>query len=207
MIPSVVVASARLALFFHVRDLATCRQLSITADHATACERREAEKPYETHGVLRIGSQQTQCRQFRIGALARWEPGVDRLTQCLPERPSARYYFASALFLQGKTGDAIREARRVVDAAPGHAQAQNLLGAACATLGRRDCALAPFEASIRANPRDPSTYVNLGMFHLQSADPQSASAAFAEALAVDPMSAAARDGLAQARSLLAGNPR
>jgi hypothetical protein len=45
------------------------------------------------------------------------------------------------------------------------------------------------------------------MFHLQSADPQSASGAFAEALAVDPMSAGARSGLAQARSLLAGNPR
>jgi hypothetical protein len=39
------------------------------------------------------------------------------------------------------------------------------------------------------------------------ADPQSASDAFAEALAVDPMSAGARGGLAQARSVLAGNPR
>jgi len=68
VIPSVVVASARLALFFHVRDLATCRHLSITADNATARERREAEKPYETHGVLRISYQQTECRQFRIGA-------------------------------------------------------------------------------------------------------------------------------------------
>ena len=40
---------------------------------------------------------------------------------------------------------------------PDHARAQNLLGAACATLGRRDCAQAAFEASIRANPRDPSS--------------------------------------------------
>ena len=163
--------------------------------------------------ALRLAPDEPRAAEQLASVLAdagdgnRLAPLADALVKRFPERPSARYYFASALFLQGKTGDAIREARRVVDAAPGHAQAQNLLGAACATLGRRDCALAAFEASIRANPRDPSTYVNLGMFYLQSADPQSAFDAFAEALAVDPISAAARDGLAQARSLLAGNPR
>jgi spermidine synthase len=163
--------------------------------------------------ALRLAPDEPRAAEQLASVLAdagdgnRLAPLADALVKRFPERPSARYYFASALFLQGKTGDAIREARRVVDAAPGHAQAQNLLGAACATLGRRDCALAAFEASIRANPRDPSTYVNLGMFYLQSGDPQSASDAFAEALAVDPMSAAARDGLAQARSLMAGNPR
>jgi len=163
--------------------------------------------------ALRLAPDEPRAAEQLASVLAdagdgnRLAPLADALVKRFPERPSARYYFASALFLQGKTGDAIREARRVVDAAPGHAQAQNLLGAACATLGRRDCALAAFEASIRANPRDPSTYVNLGMFHLQSGDPQSASDAFAEALAVDPMSAAARDGLAQVRSLLTGNPR
>ena len=163
--------------------------------------------------ALRLAPDEPRAAEQLASVLAdagdgnRLAPLADALVKRFPERPSARYYFASALFLQGKTGDAIREARRVVDAAPGHAQAQNLLGAACATLGRRDCALAAFEASIRANPRDPSTYVNLGMFYLQSADPQSASDAFAEALAVDPISAAARDGLAQARSLLAGNPQ
>jgi cytochrome c-type biogenesis protein CcmH/NrfG len=67
-------------------------------------------------------------------------------------------------------------------------------------LGRRDCALAAFDASLRANPRDASTYVNLGLFQLQSANPQRAGEAFAEALTVDPSAAAARQGLAQARS-------
>jgi spermidine synthase len=163
--------------------------------------------------ALRLAPDEPRAAEQLASVLAdagdgnRLAPFADALVKRFPERPSARYYLASSLFLQGKTDDAIREARRVVEAAPGHAQAQNLLGAACATLGHRDCALTAFEASIRANPRDPSTYVNLGMFHLQSADPQSASDAFAEALAVDPMSAAARDGLAQARSLMAGNPR
>jgi Tfp pilus assembly protein PilF len=65
---------------------------------------------------------------------------------------------------------------------------------------------AAFDASLRANPRDVSTYVNAGMFSLQSGDPHAASQYFAEALAIDPLSAAARNGLAQAQSLLA-NPR
>jgi spermidine synthase len=136
------------------------------------------------------------------GDAERLAPLADALTSRFPDRPNARYYRASALFLEGKTEEAIREARRVTDRVPLHARAQNLLGAACATLGRRECALGAFEASIRGNPRDPSTYVNLGMLHLQYADPRSAAAAFAEALAVDPASTAARSGLAQARSLL-----
>ena len=44
--------------------------------------------------------------------------------------------------------------RQVVDARPDHARAQSLLGAACAAVGQRDCALAAFSAAIRANPRD-----------------------------------------------------
>jgi Flp pilus assembly protein TadD len=93
--------------------------------------------------------------------------------------------------------------RRVTDAHPEHARAQNLLGAACATLGRRECAQAAFEASLRADPRDPSTYVNLGQFFLQSANPQAAVRYFAEVLTIDPASAPARNGMAQARALLA----
>ena len=81
-----------------------------------------------------------------------------------------------------------------------HARAQNLLGAACATLGRRDCAKAAFEASLRANPRDASTYVNAGTFALQNGDAAAAANYFAEALSLDPDAEAARNGLAQARA-------
>jgi tetratricopeptide (TPR) repeat protein len=77
------------------------------------------------------------------------------------------------------------------------------LGSACAALGQRDCAQAAFDASIRGNPRDPSGYVNAGTFHLQIADPSVAADYFASALAIDPSSASARNGLAQARSVLA----
>jgi isoquinoline 1-oxidoreductase len=55
-------------------------------------------------------------------------------------------------------------------------------------------------ASIRANPHDDSTYVNLGTFQLQNANADAAERTFADALAVNPQSEAARTGLAQARA-------
>jgi Flp pilus assembly protein TadD len=140
------------------------------------------------------------------GDADRLEPLAESLAARFPDRPDPWYYRASALFLRGRTEDAITAVRRVVDGHPGHARAQNLLGAACATLGRRECAQSAFEASLQANPRDPSTYVNLGVFHLQSANPQTAARYFAEALTIDAQSQTARSGLAQARAQLS-NPR
>jgi Tfp pilus assembly protein PilF len=60
-----------------------------------------------------------------------------------------------------------------------------------------------FDASIRDSPRDPLRYVNAGLFQLQTANPAAAQGYFASALAIDPTSQSARDGLAQARALLA----
>jgi spermidine synthase len=141
------------------------------------------------------------------GDADRLAPLAESLAARFPDRPEPQYYRASALFLRGRTEDAMAAVRHVTDSHPEHARAQNLLGAACATLNRRDCAQAAFEASLRASPRDPSTYVNLGQFSLQSSNPAAAARYFAEALSIDPALAAARDGLAQARSLLAGSGR
>ena len=140
------------------------------------------------------------------GDAERLGPLAESLVARFPDRPDSLYYRAAALFLRGRTEEALAVVRPVADNHPDHARAQNLLGAACATLGRRDCAKAAFEASLRANPRDSSTYVNLAQFCLQSADAQDAARYFAEALAIDPESTAARNGLAQAQLLLA-NPR
>jgi tetratricopeptide (TPR) repeat protein len=133
----------------------------------------------------------------------RLAPFADAMVARFPERPESHYYRATALFLSGKTTDAVTAARRVVDAQPSHARAHGLLGTACAALGRRECARDAFDAAIRGNPRDPSGYVNAGVFHLQSADAAAAVGYFASALAIDPSSAAARSGLSQAQSLLA----
>ncbi|HEX3701865.1 MAG TPA: fused MFS/spermidine synthase [Vicinamibacterales bacterium] len=134
------------------------------------------------------------------GDAARLGPLADALVARFPAQPDARYYHATSLFLSGRTREAAAEARRLVADDPRHARAFNLLGAACATDGQRDCARAAFEASLRLNPHDASTYVNLGTLLLQSGDPPSAIDCFAQALTVDPTSASARDGLAQARA-------
>jgi spermidine synthase len=136
----------------------------------------------------------------------RLEPLAASLAARFPDRPDPRYYEATVLFLRGRAEEAIAAIRGVVDRHPDHARAQNLLGAACATLGRRECAQSAFEASLRADPKDPSTYINLGLFHLQAANPQEAARYFTEALSIDRQSEAARSGLAQARAALA-NPR
>ncbi len=128
----------------------------------------------------------------------RLAPLAEAMVRRFPTRADPRYYLATALFLHGETPQARDTVRTLVAVYPDHARAQNLLGAACATLGERECAESAFRASIRANPHDASTYVNLGTFYLQSADP-TAGDLFAEALAIDPTSAAARSGLAQAR--------
>jgi spermidine synthase len=136
------------------------------------------------------------------GDAARLGPLADSLVARFPDRPDARYYRATTLFLSGRAHEAASEARRLVADHPRHARGFNLLGAACATDGQRECARAAFEASLRLNPHDASTYVNLGVFFLQSGDAGSAIECFAEALTVDPTSAAARDGLTQARAAL-----
>ncbi|HEY2907603.1 MAG TPA: tetratricopeptide repeat protein [Vicinamibacterales bacterium] len=128
----------------------------------------------------------------------RLAPLAEAMVTRFPTRPDPRYYLATAFFLHGQTPQARDTVRALVAAHPDHARAQNLLGAACATLGERECAESAFRASIRANPRDASTYVNLGTFYLQNRNP-AAGDLFAEALAIDPTSATARSGLAQAR--------
>ena len=136
----------------------------------------------------------------RLSALA------EALAARFPGRPEALYYRATAAFLHGRTEDALAAVRPLVAAHPEHARAQNLLGAACATLDQRPCAQAAFEASIRANPRDTSTYVNFATFWLRSGNADAAARYFAEALTIDPRQQAAKDGLAQARAQL-GDPR
>ncbi len=105
------------------------------------------------------------------GDADRLAPMAERLIERFPGRPDPLYYRATALFLRGRTEEALAAVQPLVAAHPDHARAQNLLGAACATLGREDCARTAFEASIRANPRDSSTYVNVGTFALQNANP------------------------------------
>jgi len=182
-------AAARVEL---ARVLASAGQYDPALEAATAALRIAPDDP-------RAGEQLASILAD-AGDAERLAPIADHLTASFPDRPDPAYYRATALFLRGRTNDALAVVRPVADAHPDHARAQNLLGAACATLGHRECAQMAFEASIRANPHDASTYVNLGMFHLRNANADAAARYFAEALAIDPRSDSARDGLLQARA-------
>ncbi len=132
------------------------------------------------------------------GDATRLAPVVQQLTRDTPEAPDARYYAATLRFLQEDYDGAAAIAQRLVADDPTHARAQNLLGACYANLGRLAEARRSFQDSVRADPRNPTTYVNLGVFELQAANGAAAAAHFSEALTLDPTSPAALSGLADA---------
>ncbi len=123
---------------------------------------------------------------------------VARLARIAPTNQITRYYTASLFFLQGRPDLAVPEAESVVRENPRHALAQSLLGAALASLGQLDRARDAFEASLRANPFSPGTYVNLAMLEMQAGQPHDAARRYAEALLLNPASETARRGLAEA---------
>lgn len=137
-----------------------------------------------------------------MGDVNRLRPLADTLVGRFPDRDDSRYYHAVALLLEGRTAEAAEQARRLLGDSPQYGKAQNLLGTACAALKEHECARQAFEASIRLNPEDPSSHINLGVFYLESSNAAAAADAFAEALALDPASKAARSGLAQARMFI-----
>jgi len=133
------------------------------------------------------------------GDAARLEPVVARLVAEAPKNTWAHYYAGSLFFMQSRLELAAQAARNAVSLDPANAKAQNLLGACLASMGQVDAARAAFEASLKADAREPGTYVNLATLEIQSGNRERALQYFAEALTVDPMSQGAREGLASLR--------
>ena len=102
--------------------------------------------------------------------------------------------------MQNRLDMAVQAARNSIALDPANAKAQNLLGACLASMGQGDAARTAFEASLKADPREPGTYTNLATLELQAGNRVRALQYFAEALTVDPMSQSARDGLASLRA-------
>jgi spermidine synthase len=130
--------------------------------------------------------------------IERLQPVVAQMRRDAPDRESTRYYTAALLFRQGRPDLAVPEAEAVVQENPGHALAQNLLGATLASLGELDRARNAFEASLRSNPLNPGTYTNLATLEMQTGNRAAAARRYAEALTLEPASDAARRGLAEA---------
>jgi spermidine synthase len=134
-----------------------------------------------------------------LGDVSKLQPVAAVLQERFADRPGARYYAAASRFISREFDEALRLAREAVAMDSHNAAAQNLLGAINASMGRKEAARESFEAALRLNPADASTYTNLGMLALESGDRRGAAALFIEALSLDPQSAAAREGLARAR--------
>ena len=128
-----------------------------------------------------------------VGDKDRLLPVVSRLRAIAPTADATRYYSATLLFLDGRTNEAIAEARLLVANNPGHARGHNLLGAALATAGRREAARDAFLASLKVEPRDPSTYTNLGLLELETGNRTAGLQRLAEALLLDPNAGPARE--------------
>jgi spermidine synthase len=123
------------------------------------------------------------------------------LQRLAPEADDTLYYSASLRFMENRLPDAIATAERLRARNPRHAKCLNLLGAAYATLGRIDDGRRAFRASLDADPRDATTYTNLGTLELRNGRAALASEYFAEALTLDPSSTAAEEGLTEALAL------
>jgi spermidine synthase len=120
---------------------------------------------------------------------------TETLVGQFPAREEGRFYQATSLVMRNRHEEAERVLDALIAANPRHAKARNLRGIICATRGDLGCAIAEFEASLKADPRDSSVYVNLGHAHLERGDAATAERLFSEAVALDPSADSARDGL------------
>ena len=134
-----------------------------------------------------------------VGDATRLEPVVARLVAEAPRNTWSHYYAGSLFFMQNRLDLAVQAARTAVSLDPVNAKAQNLLGACLASMGQSDAARTAFQASLKADPREPGTYTNLATLELQAGNRERALRYFAEALTVDPTSQSAREGLASLR--------
>ena len=133
------------------------------------------------------------------GDVGRLGPVVDVLRREFPERAASWYFAASATFLRGDLTNALLLVRRAIELDAGHADAHNLLGAIHATAGNIDAGREAFRASLRLDPRDVVTYINLAQLELNAGQRSVAAELFAEALSLDPNSMPAREGLAHTK--------
>jgi tetratricopeptide (TPR) repeat protein len=130
-----------------------------------------------------------------MGDAGRLEPVVARLMGQAPRSSWSHYYAATLAYLQNRPDQALRSAQTAVALDPTNAKAHNLVGACLASLGNRNEARKAFEASLKADPREPGTYINLATLELQSGNRDRAVQYFSEALAIEPTNGSATEGL------------
>lgn len=91
--------------------------------------------------------------------------------------------------------------RRILSEAPGHAQANHLLGVLAGQRGQTDAALGLLDRARRAEPNDPAIHTHLGNLLKGAGRLDESVACYEEALTVDPSFHTARFNLGNARML------
>jgi Flp pilus assembly protein TadD len=120
---------------------------------------------------------------------------VQRLIKEAPKKHLGALLRGFLFFIQSRLDMALQAARNAVMLDPSNAKAHNLVGACLASLGQNDAARVAFQASLKADPKEPGTYTNLATLELQTGNRSLAAKYFGEALTIDPSSQAAREGL------------
>jgi Flp pilus assembly protein TadD len=119
-----------------------------------------------------------------------------------PERAQTAHSNATVAMFEGRFSDAYQTATSALATFQGDARLYNTAGAAAARLRRMDDARRHFEAALAHAPRDPTVYINLGLLEFDSGNADGAARRFAEALLLEPDSAAAREGLSRAEGAM-----
>jgi len=132
------------------------------------------------------------------GDAAALQPVVARMRSSHPERDETWYYAAVLSFLTDRLEEALSAATRALEVNPRHTLAHNLIGSTYARQRQLDRARQAFRAAVDSNPKEASTYTNLGMLELEAANPRAAVSYFTEALTLDPTDDRARSQLAAA---------
>ena len=136
------------------------------------------------------------------GRPARARPAFDLALGALPDHPLALLRLGELAQAEGRLDSAIACFERAVTANPGYSESSILLGKALAKAGDTGGARQAFERAIESNINALDAYLGLGALFAEESSWPEAAAQYEKALRVNPRSAAARQGLEQARTRL-----
>jgi tetratricopeptide (TPR) repeat protein len=109
--------------------------------------------------------------------------------------PDKAVEMAGTLFRQGKYNQAEKVCRQIIEARPGNADAQNILGVTLNALGKRDEAIETLERAVKLAPRAASIHANFGEVLRQNGDSKRAAEALERAVELDPKNSQALNNL------------
>lgn len=129
------------------------------------------------------------------GDAAALDAALATLETRFADRAATAYYRGVRAFLAGDAVAALRHAERALARDAAYAPACDLAGAAATRLDAPADVRRWFERSLTFDAHDSTAYANLGLLAFQAGALDEAASRFAEALWLDPHSAAAREGL------------